>query len=215
MVAHKLEALGIACAFPIVLVSLLGIGARELLPAPLALVHRRVVRMRALVMAVAIVQAGKCAAALIALETNGWRRRVLDGRPRGHRKRRRVRVMENTRGDERGRGNVLNLRGLTVVAFLGRLLVLLDGVRHVGLHGWWLWVTRYPRIRIIVSRVRTLRVHMVPRLTKAKRSAKRNRVDHNAAEPHPECPRRRWTDNAPVGTGGRSGGVADTGLVGD
>ena len=47
--------LGAAHALVIVLVPLLGVGSRELLPASLALVYWRVLRMRALVMAVTIV----------------------------------------------------------------------------------------------------------------------------------------------------------------
>ena len=87
--------------------------------------------MRALVMAVAIVHAGECSPALITLETNGWRGRVLDRRPRRGRKRRRVRVMEYTRGDRWRRGDVLNPMGLRVVVGLGGLLLLLEcGVRH-------------------------------------------------------------------------------------
>lgn len=68
--------------------------------------------MRALVMAVAIVQAGECVAAFIALVANGWRRRGLDGRPRGGRKQRSVRGMEHSLCDKRGRGDVLNLAGI-------------------------------------------------------------------------------------------------------
>jgi len=85
--AHKLEALGTARAFPVVLVSFLGVSTRELLPAPLALVHRWVIRMRGLIMTVTIVHAGKRSAALVALVTKGWGRRVLGSCPRDRRKR--------------------------------------------------------------------------------------------------------------------------------
>ena len=65
---HKLEALEdrSSTALPVVLVSLLGVSTGEFLPAPLALVYRPVLRVRALVMTVSIVHAGKCAAAFIA-----------------------------------------------------------------------------------------------------------------------------------------------------
>jgi len=88
--------------------------------------------MRALVMAVTIVQAGKRSAAFIALVTKGWRGRGLDCRPRSGRKRRRVRVLENSRRDERGCGDVLKLVGLTVVVLLALLVPLLL-MRHAGL----------------------------------------------------------------------------------
>ena len=80
--------LGTAHAFPVILVPLLGVGSRELLQTPLALVHRWVIRVRGLVVAVTVVQAGECSAALIALVTDGRRRRGLDGRPRGGSERR-------------------------------------------------------------------------------------------------------------------------------
>ena len=88
--------------------------------------------MGTLVMAVTIVQAGKRSAASITLVTKGWRRRGLDSRPRSGRERRRVRVLEYSRRRERGRGDVLKLVGLTVVALLARQRLL---VRHVGLRG--------------------------------------------------------------------------------
>jgi len=97
--------------------------------------------MRALVMTVTIVQAGECSAAFIALETNDWRGRGLNGRSRGVRKRRRVWVVENSRDEGWGRGDVLDLMGLTVVillALLLLLLLLLLLVRPVGLERWWL-----------------------------------------------------------------------------
>ena len=126
-------------ALPVVLVPLLCISSREQLAASLALVHRSVVRMRALVMAVTIVQAGECSAAFITLETRGWRRRGgLNGCPRGGRKRRRVWALENSRGDERGRGDVLNRLRLTAVILLTLLLRGLLLVWGIGLEGWWL-----------------------------------------------------------------------------
>ena len=82
-------------------------------------------------MAVTIVQAGKCTAAFIALETRGWRGSFLSVRQRDVRKRRRVRVVENSRGDKRGRGNVLDLMRPTAVIRLALLVLLL--VCHVGL----------------------------------------------------------------------------------
>ena len=85
--------------------------------------------MGALVMAVAIVQAGKGSAAPITLVTKGWGRRGLDCHPRSGRKRRRVWVLEDSRRDEWGRGDVLELIRLTVVI----LLALLVPLRHVGL----------------------------------------------------------------------------------
>jgi len=85
--------------------------------------------MRTLVMAVTIVQAGKRSAASITLVTKGWRRRVLDGRPRSCRKRRRVRVLEYPRRDEWGRGDILKLIRLTVVALLAWWLPV---VRRIG-----------------------------------------------------------------------------------
>ena len=89
--------------------------------------------MRALVMAVAIVQAGECSAAFIALEPRGWRGRGgLNGRPRGGRERRRVWVLENSRGDEWGRGDVQNLISLTAVVRLALLLRWGLLVRGVG-----------------------------------------------------------------------------------
>ena len=75
--------------------------------------------------------------------------------------------------DERGRGDVLDRMVLTVVVLLGRLLVLLGLLPHVGLQGQWLCVTGCPRIGIHVSRVRTLRV---PRLTKGKKG-QRNEIE--------------------------------------
>jgi hypothetical protein len=131
--AHKLEASGGARASPIVLMSLLGVGARELLPAPIAFVNRRVLRMHALVVAVAIVLAGERITARTALETRGRRRRVLDSRPRRCRERRPVGVLKDTRSDERGRGDV-DRRGLTVVVLLDRLFGLRLRLLHrVGL----------------------------------------------------------------------------------
>lgn len=125
--------------------------------------------MRRLVMAVTIVRAGECVPTLIALETNLWGRSVLDSRPRSHRKRWWVRVVENSRSDKRRRGDVLDLmRLLTVIVLLGWQIMLLDLVRHVRLQRRWLWVTRYPGIGIIDTRVMTFRVYIVPRLTKAK-----------------------------------------------
>ena len=81
-------------------------------------------------MAVTIVQAGKCIAAFIALETRGWGRSFLSVRQRGVRKRRRVRVVENSRDDKRGRGNVLELMRPTDVIRLALLALL---VCRVGL----------------------------------------------------------------------------------
>lgn len=122
--------------------SLLGVSTREVLLAPLTPVYRRILRMRALVMAVAIVLTGEGSAALIALETDGWwRGRVLASRPRGGREWRRVGVWKNSRGDRRGRADVLDLIGLRVIALCRRLLWLLDRVHHGGLDGLWLWVT--------------------------------------------------------------------------
>ena len=86
--------------------------------------------MGTLVMAVTIVQAGKRIAASITLVTNGWGRRGLDCCPRSGRKRRRVRVLENSRRDEWGYGDVLIRR--TVVILLALLVPLLL-MRHVGL----------------------------------------------------------------------------------
>ena len=100
--------------------------------------------MRALVMAVTIVQTGECVPTFIALVTEGWRGRVLDGRPRGGRKRRRIRVLKNSRSNKRGRGYVLDLMSLPAVILLAllRLLLLVLLVRRVGLERWWLLVTR-------------------------------------------------------------------------
>jgi hypothetical protein len=102
--------------------------------------------VRALVMPVTIVRAGKCVPTFIALETNGWRGRVLDRRSRGGRKRRWIRVLEYSRSDKRRRGDVLDLIRLTVVTLLALLLLmqallLLLLMRRVGLERWWLWIT--------------------------------------------------------------------------
>lgn len=130
MAIPQAEALGTAHTLPIVLMPLLGVSSRELLPTPLALVHRRVLRVCAVVMTVTIVQAGKRSAAFIALVTKGWRRCGLNRRPRGVRKRRRVWVLEHSRCDERGRRDVLDLIGLAVVTLLAVLLLLL---RRIGM----------------------------------------------------------------------------------
>lgn len=121
----------------------LGVGTRELLPAYLTFVHRWVVRMRGLEMAVTIVAAGKRSPALIALEAN-WRRgrHILNGRPRGRREWRRVGVLENSRFDQRGRGDVLNLIGPNVAVPLRLLLLLVGRVRHRGRDMVWLLVNR-------------------------------------------------------------------------
>ena len=81
--------------------------------------------MRALVMAVTIVQAGKCVATFIALETRGCGGRGLDVLAWGGSERRWVRVAENPRGDKRGRGDVLDLIGLTVGIRQALLLLVL------------------------------------------------------------------------------------------
>jgi len=97
--------------------------------------------MRRLVMPVTIVRAGECRAAFIALVTNGWRRRGrLDGRPRGGRKRRRIRVLENSGRDERGRGDVLDLMAGLAVAVILLALLLLLWVHSGGLDRQRLWV---------------------------------------------------------------------------
>jgi hypothetical protein len=137
--AHKLEALGTVRAFPIVLVPLLGVGTRELLTAHLALVYRRVLRMRACEVTVTIVLAGKRSPAFATQVTNGWRRRLLDSCLRGGRERRRVGVLESSRGGKRRRGDVLELLTLTLVILLGRLLRL---ERYARLGNWRLLVTR-------------------------------------------------------------------------
>ena len=101
--------------------------------------------MRALVMAVTIVQARKCVPTFIALVTNGCRGRVLDGSSRGGRKRRLIRVLENSRSNKRGRGDVLDPMSLLALLLLMRvllLLLLLLLLRCVGLERWWLWETR-------------------------------------------------------------------------
>lgn len=136
---HRLEALRAAQTLP-VLVSLLGISSRKLLHAPLALVYRWVLRMRALVMAVTIVLAGECNAAFVAQEANGWRRRCGGLPQRGGRKRRPVWVLEISRGG-RGHGDLLELLRMKVVSVLSLLRQLL--VRHVGLGGRGWWVTGY------------------------------------------------------------------------
>ena len=90
-------------------------------------------------MSVTIVLAGECIPAFIALVTDLWRRPGgLDVHSRGGRKRRRVRVMEDSRSDKRGRGDVLVLMGRTVVTLL--VLLLLRLLRGIQLEGLWLWV---------------------------------------------------------------------------
>jgi len=130
---HKLEALGTVYTLPVGLVPPLGVGTRELLPAYLTFVHWWVIRMRGLEMAVAIVAAGKISPALIALEAN-WRRgrNILDRRPRGGRERRRVGALENSRFDQRGRGDVLNLIGPNVAVPLRLWWRLVGRLRHRG-----------------------------------------------------------------------------------
>ena len=86
--------------------------------------------MGTLVMAVTIVQAGKCSAASITLVTKGWRRRGLDSRLRSGRKRRRVRILEDSRGDEWGRGDVVSPTRVKVITQLAWLRL---PVRHIGL----------------------------------------------------------------------------------
>jgi len=79
-------------------------------------------------MAVTIVQAGKRSAASIALVTNGWRGRRLDCCPQSGHKRRWVRVLENSRRDERGHGDVVKLIRLMVVILPTLLLMHHDGL---------------------------------------------------------------------------------------
>ena len=134
--ATGLEALGTAHTLPIILMPLLGVSSRELLPAPLALVYRWILRMRALVMAVTVVLAGERSAALVTLVAKGRGGRGLNGRPRDGRKRRWVWALKDPWDGKRGCGDEPDLMRRTVGILLALLLVLI--LRRVGLGRRWL-----------------------------------------------------------------------------